>query len=200
MMELLVATGNRGKVGELKDLLRELPLTIYGLADLGIHDRVPETGETFADNARLKSSAYAKLASMPALADDSGLAIDFLNGAPGVRSARWAGDDASDEDRINAVLTAMRTAAADERKARFVCAAAFADRSGAVLHCTEGICEGSIAEAPRGENGFGYDPIFVPDKFDLTFGELPIRMKRTVSHRAIAITKIIPFLQGFFSI
>jgi XTP/dITP diphosphohydrolase len=194
-MQLLIATANLGKLREIGDLLEAISVSVCGLGDAGITDRIAESGQTFAENAELKAAGYALTAGLPALADDSGLAIDFLNGAPGIRSARWAGDGATDQARIETVLSQMRAARANQRSARFICAVA-----GNILCRAEGICEGTIADAPRGANGFGYDPIFVPLGHELTFGELSTDIKRHISHRAQAIAKIIPFLQGFFGV
>jgi len=200
MRDLLIATNNRGKLAEFGQLLDSLPVDLRGLADLGIASEVEETGSTFAENASLKASIYAKSAGLPALADDSGLEIDYLDGAPGVRSARYAGELATDGERIEKVLLEMQSAHTGQRSARFVCFVALADANGNVIHLTEGKCEGTITLTPRGENGFGYDPIFLPAGNDLTFGELPAEIKDKISHRAIAVAKIIPFLQGFFKI
>jgi XTP/dITP diphosphohydrolase len=200
MRDLLIATNNRGKLAEFRELLGSLPANIRAMAEVGIIAEVEEPGSTFADNAAIKASAYARLANLPALADDSGLMIDYLDGAPGVRSARYAGNSASDIERIGKVLTEMADANAAERTARFISVVAFSDADGNIIQSTEGICEGAIAFAPHGDNGFGYDPIFVPAGYELTFAELKSEVKDKISHRAIAVAKIIPFLQGFFKI
>ena len=198
MNELLIATNNGGKLAEFSRLLDDMTVTLRDLSHYGISTEADETGETFAENASIKAAFYAKLSGSPALADDSGLVIDHLNGDPGVRSARYAGDDASDDERIEKVLAQMTNSR--DRSARFVCVCALADGSGNIVHTTEGICEGSIAESPLGANGFGYDPIFIPTGFDKTFGELSVAIKHSISHRALAVKKMIPFLQGFFKI
>ena len=197
-MDLLIATNNLGKLNEFSQLLDGLPLSLRDLRYFGIDNDVEETGVTFDENAAIKASGYAKEAGVPAMADDSGLVIDYLDGEPGIRSARYAGVSATDRDRIEKVL--LKLGETEQRTARFVCVVAFADAMGKVLHSTTGVCEGAIARAPHGENGFGYDPIFVPRGFDRTFGELTADVKREISHRALAIAKIIPFLQGFFKI
>lgn len=199
-MELLVATSNSGKIRELRSLLAGLPLNVLSLSDAGITEVLEESGATFEENAVAKAVFYARSANLPAIADDSGLVIDHLNGAPGVRSARWAGESANDEQRIAKVLDLMRGVDGRNRSARFVCAAAFAEPAGQIVSTVEGICEGTIANRPRGRYGFGYDPIFFPDGYALTFGELPPGTKHLISHRARAVAKIIPFLQGFFDI
>lgn len=197
-MDFLIATNNPGKIEELRQLLADLPISLGGLSDIGIIDEVAETGATFAENAAMKAAGYSRIAGIPALADDSGLVIDYLGGEPGVHSARYAGESANDDKRIAKVLREMRPAPAETRTARFVCVAAIADGTGNVLHSAEGVCEGSIIHAPRGHGGFGYDPIFVPEGFDKTFGELPPEVKNMISHRGRAIAKIIPFLRGVF--
>jgi XTP/dITP diphosphohydrolase len=198
VIDLLIATNSRGKLDEFAQLLGRLPLSLRDLRYYGINVAVDETGATFAENAAIKASSYAKLAGVPALADDSGLVIDYLKGEPGVQSARYAGESATDRDRIEKILSQMCDA--DIRTARFVCVASFADERGDLIYSATGICEGTIALAPRGENGFGYDPIFVPKGFGRTFGELTLDVKQKISHRALAIAKIIPFLHGFFKI
>jgi XTP/dITP diphosphohydrolase len=198
MPELLIATNNAGKLKEYRAIIACLPLTLLTLADVGITVDVPETGATFAENAAIKAREYARLASIPTLADDSGLSIDYLGGRPGVLSARYAGESATDRDRIDKVLSEM--SGAKNRSARFVCVAALADDTGAIVASVNGTCEGTLTIEPRGLSGFGYDPIFLPAGFDKTFAELDPEAKNRISHRANAALKIIPFLQGFFDI
>ena len=198
MSKLLIATNNTGKLRELHDLLDELRLTIVGLSDVGVDINVAETGTSFEENAALKASGYARLASIPTLADDSGLVIDHLDGRPGVYSARYAGEDATDEKRVKKVLNEMRRAR--ERTARFVCVTALADADGRIVASVKGTCEGTITDEARGSYGFGYDPIFLPDGLDKTFAEIDADIKNRISHRANAVLKIIPFLRGFFNI
>lgn len=199
-MELLIATRNTGKFREFHNLFGDIPVRLFGLSDLGITREVEETGSTFTANADLKATAYAREGRILTLADDSGLAIDALGGAPGVFSARWAGENASDAARVEKVLADLSDIAAITRSARFVCAMSIADADGQVLFRAEGICEGRIAFEPRGSGGFGYDPIFVPDGFELSFGELSQSIKDQISHRARATSSIIRFLRGFFAI
>jgi len=198
--ELLIATRNAGKLAEIAELLGGLPLTLRDLTYFRVLDDIDETGSTFAENAELKAVGYAKLALIPTIADDSGLVIDALGGRPGVHSARYAGDRASDDERIEKVLTEMHEGSSAARTARFVCSVALADESQKIHGVAEGICEGTIASAPRGELGFGYDPIFRPYGFEQTFGELDQDIKNRVSHRGLAFAKIIPFLRGFFKL
>jgi XTP/dITP diphosphohydrolase len=198
MNELLIATNNQGKLAEFTRLLDGLPVTLRDLSYFGVSDVVNETGETFAKNASIKAASYAKLCGSPAMADDSGLVVDHLGGGPGVRSARYAGEKANDRERIEMLLAQMGEAR--DRSARFVCVCALADAGGKILHFTDGVCEGSITMSGRGANGFGYDPIFVPAGFDQTFAEMPSDIKQSISHRALAVKKMIPFLRGFLKI
>lgn len=196
-MELLIATRNNGKVKELENLLADLPVRLRSLNDFPNVPEAEETGATFAENARLKARFYAARTGLFALADDSGLSVEALGGAPGIYSARYAGDDASDAERIEKLLKELNAAGDKNRRARFVCAAAVADAGGEIKFLAEGICGGAIAQAARGKNGFGYDPIFIPDNFNQTFGELSDDIKRQISHRARAIKKIIRYLRDF---
>lgn len=194
-MKLLVATRNKGKVRELAELLRGLPLQLASLDEFPDVAEVEETGETFAENAALKAAAYSRETGLWSIADDSGLVVDALGGAPGVHSARYAGDNASDADRTAKLLNELSAANAVDRRARFICSIAVSDENGELRHLAEGVCEGSIADAPQGVHGFGYDPVFVPDGHRQTFGELPSSVKDKISHRADAIAKIIRFLR-----
>lgn len=194
-IEILIATKNIGKVRELEKLLENLPFVLRSLNEFPEVGDVEETGVTFAENAILKAREYAKQTNLWALADDSGLEVAVLNGAPGVFSARYAGENASDEEKISKLLNEIKEK--DNRKARFVCVMALADETGEIIHLTEGICDGEIALNTSGTNGFGYDPIFVPKDFTQTFGELSSDTKHEISHRAQAIRKIIQFLRDF---
>jgi XTP/dITP diphosphohydrolase len=198
MPNLLIATNNAGKLRELEAMLGIARLNLLNLSDVEISCEIEETGKTFAENAALKAAGYARLASIPTLADDSGLAIDHLNGRPGVYSARYAGKNATDADCVEKVLAEMK--GVEVRTARFVCVVVLADRDGRIVASVEGTCEGRITKEPRGSSGFGYDPIFLPLGFDKTFAEIDAETKNRISHRANAVLKIIPFLQGFFNI
>lgn len=195
--QLLVATGNAGKIRELEEFLADLPLVLRGLKEFPNVSEVEETGATFAENAGLKAFGYAVQTGLWTLADDSGLEVDALGGAPGVFSARYAGENASDAEKIAKLLSELGEN--DNRRARFVCAMAVADESGEIKFFSEGVCDGQIALKPRGIKGFGYDSIFVPDGFEQTFGELSNEVKRKISHRARAMEKIIQYLRGFYS-
>ena len=194
---LVVATGNPGKVREIRGLLADLPFEVLGLSDFDNIREIDETGATFTENAILKARGYAEQTGALTLADDSGLEVDVLGKAPGVFSARYGGKNTSYEHKIEKLLGEIELAGDTDRRARFVCSMALADERGGVLHVSEGVCEGQIALAPRGGNGFGYDPVFIPDGFTATFGELPDEMKQQISHRSRAVSGIIRYLLEF---
>ena len=196
-MKLVVGTNNAGKIRELNELLTDLPIELSGLNEFENVPDVEETGTTFTENAILKASSYARQTGFWALSDDSGLEVEALGGAPGVFSARYAGENAGDRKRIEKLLSELDAAGDRERRARFVCVMALADETGEIKFLAEGVCEGKIAPSPRGLNGFGYDPIFVPEGFTETFGELSSTVKQEISHRSRAIKKIIRFLRDF---
>ena len=185
MIKLLVATNNPGKVREYQALLKGLPLTLTYPAQEGIDIEVEETGSTFAQNARLKATAYARTSGLLTLADDSGLEVDALGGEPGTRSARYAGQGASDEDRYRLLLSKLEGVPWQQRTARFRCVIAVARPQGEV-HTAQGTCEGVIAFEPRGEHGFGYDPVFYVPEHGQTMAELEPEVKNRISHRARA--------------
>lgn len=196
-MQILVATKNDGKIKELRELLTGLPIQLRSLNEFENIPDAQETGETFAENAVIKAKFYAEQTGLWALADDSGLAVEALDGAPGVFSARYAGENTSYKEKISKLLNETEAANDENRRAAFICAAAIADDKGKIRFSAEGVCRGEIAREPRGTNGFGYDPIFVPKGFDQTFGELSGEIKQEISHRALAVKKIIRFLRGF---
>lgn len=196
--ELLIATGNKGKVAELRLLLAGLPLRLRDLAEFPRALEVAETGQTFADNAALKARGYALQTGLWTLADDSGLEVEALGGAPGVYSARYGGEGLTDADRVEFLLEKLSGTAAGARRARFVCVIAIADPGGQVRNLSPGTCEGRIVHAPRGKHGFGYDPVFLPDGFERTFGELPAEIKHDISHRARALRAARSFLADCF--
>lgn len=185
MRRLLVATHNPGKVAEYRQLLSDLTLEVTYLDQEGIELEVPETGESLADNAVHKASAYAALSGLWTWADDSGLEVDALAGAPGVRSNRYAGPGASDEDRYRKLLRELEAVSWPNRTARFRCVVAIAIPDGDVLTAS-GSCEGVIGLEPKGSYGFGYDPVFFMPTFGRTMAELPPEIKNQVSHRARA--------------
>jgi XTP/dITP diphosphohydrolase len=199
-LQLLVATKNAGKIDELKNLLADLPIELKSLSDFPLFPEVEETGQTFAENAAIKARDYALQTGLWSLADDSGLEVAALNGAPGIFSARYAGDKADDRKNIEKLMSEFGKTCQENRAARFVCAMAIADEAGEIQFSAEGVCNGTIIDEPRGVNGFGYDPIFVPGGFAKTFAELPASVKRKMSHRAIAAAKIIKYLRDFIAV
>lgn len=192
--DLVIATHNAGKLREVYSLLASLPLRLHSLAEFSVRDEVEETGATFTENATLKAKAYAARTRCWTLADDSGLEVDALGGAPGVYSARYAGAGASDVERITRLLDELARTNDAKRRARFICAVAIADTEANLIGVFTGSCEGRIAFEPRGSNGFGYDPVFVPDGYTESFGELPEEIKREISHRARALEAARAFL------
>ena len=184
-MKLLVATQNEGKLREYRCLLACLPLEVTWPAREGMALKVAETGRTMAENAILKARAYAAASGLLTWADDSGLEVDALGGEPGVHSARYGGPGASDEERCRLLLRCLQGVPPTERTARFRCVVALVKPDGS-LHTAEGVCEGRIALEPRGEGGFGYDPIFYLPHLGRTMAELSLAEKNAVSHRARA--------------
>lgn len=186
-MRLLVATKNRGKLEEFRRILAGLDVELVSADELGLPD-VDETGETFEANAILKAKAQAEASGLMALADDSGLEVDALGGAPGVRSARYA-DGGGAEANVRKLLAALDDVPDDRRGARFRCVIALADPGGPLgdrIELAEGRCEGRIARAPSGSGGFGYDPVFVPEGLDRTMAEISAKTKDDISHRGRA--------------
>lgn len=193
MPTLLLATHNPGKRREMEALLRELNLLLLDLPALGIEHVVAETGADYAANARLKAMAYAQASGLWTLADDTGLEVDALGGAPGLRSARLLGPGHSDAERRQALLRLLRPHPRPWT-ARFRCAVALASPSGEV-DLAEGMCPGEIIPEERGEHGFGYDPIFLVAGLGHTMAELPLAEKNQVSHRARAVHALLPTLR-----
>lgn len=193
-MKVVIATNNQGKVREIKEMLSPLGYEPVSLKDEGIDIEVVEDGETFEENAHIKAEAVYKICRCPVIADDSGLEVDFLGGAPGIYSARYAGEGATDEQRIQKILSELDGVDMSMRTARFVCA----------LYCildddreysVRGTLEGFIGTEPMGSNGFGYDPIFMVDE-DTSVAMLPSEEKNRISHRANAIKKLAGILEN----
>ncbi|MCB9898973.1 MAG: RdgB/HAM1 family non-canonical purine NTP pyrophosphatase [Planctomycetes bacterium] len=194
MKRLLVATTNAGKVAELTEMLGPLGVELCGLDAFPDVVAAEEAGATFAENAEQKARHYARATGLPTLADDSGLEVDALDGAPGVRSARFAGDEAG--DAANNALLLERLAGVTDRRARFRCVVSLVEGDGPALSAG-GTCEGRILEEPRGDGGFGYDPLFVPDAGDgRTFAELSRADKRGLSHRGRALAALLALLKA----
>lgn len=188
MQALLLATTNRHKLEEYRAIFSDLPFTLLSLYDVQLDIHVEETGTTFAENAALKARAYAQASGMIALADDSGLEIDALGGAPGVYSARFAGSETSYEERFRLILERLRGLSVEQRTARFRCAIAIAEPAG-YCRVVEGVIEGVIADSPRGDHGFGYDPIFLVPELGKTTAEVAPEQKNHISHRGRAAQK-----------
>lgn len=193
-MKILIATHNRGKKAEYAALLQELDAEMVTLTDLDIQEAVPEDGDTFSENALIKARAYAEMSGLLTLADDSGLEVDALDGAPGVYSARYAGENATDEERYRLLLHNLESVPDERRTARFCCVIALAWPDGRTA-TAEGACEGRITHEPRGEHGFGYDPVFFVSEYGRTMAELPPEVKNRISHRARAAVGALAILK-----
>ena len=193
-MRFVLATHNPGKLREMGEILKDFGIEVVSPRDLGITVDVEETGSTFAENAMLKAKAICKAADLPAIADDSGLCVDALNGAPGVYSARYGGEGLDDKGRYMLLLSSLR--GAPTRAAHFACAVACAFPNGDTL-TAEGRCDGSIAYAPLGEGGFGYDPVFLLPGTGKTFGQLTQEEKSAVSHRGRALREFSEKLETY---
>jgi len=192
--KLLLATSNQAKVREYKSLLQSLPWELVTPVEQGITTRVSEVGDSLEENARLKATLLAAESQLLALADDSGLEVDALGGEPGRLSARYAGEGASDRDRVSYLLSRLKGVPWQKRSARFRCVIAIAIPDGEVEFCS-GECRGVITFEPRGEQGFGYDPIFYLPELDKTMAELPLEVKNQVSHRGQAARKVYQVLE-----
>ncbi len=192
-MKLVLATANRHKLAEVRALLADLGVEVLGFADVGFRGDIVEDQPTFEGNARKKAEEVSQLTGWPALADDSGLEVDALDGAPGVRSARYAGEG-HDDARNNAKLVAALAGAPHPRTARFRCVLAFA-RPGVPTVTETGSVEGEILDAPRGTGGFGYDPLFFLPSLGKTMAELAPDEKNQISHRARAMQRMAPHLR-----
>ena len=208
-LEILVATRNSGKIREIREALPSLPVKLRYLDEFPNASPIEEVGQTYQENAVLKALGYSKQTGLCALADDSGLEVDALGGMPGVFSARFGGEEASDAQRIEKLLTMLSEHRDSKRTARFVCCVALAGWQGdeqpmtwadpRLLKVTEARCEGYIANAARGTGGFGFDPVFVPEDYSRTFAELPHELKATISHRALALKAMRRFLDGWLA-
>lgn len=187
MKEIIIATNNQGKVKEFKNILSEMEIQLLSLKDIHMNIEVVEDGNTFKENAVKKAEEISKLTCKITIADDSGLCVDQLGGRPGVYSARYAGENASDADRIEKLLMELHNE--QNRKAKFVCCIALAIPEQDTVTFT-GECSGKIALEPSGANGFGYDPVFIPDGLEQSFAQLDSEAKNKISHRAKALKKL----------
>jgi XTP/dITP diphosphohydrolase len=200
---LLIATGNAGKVREFRDMLNLPGVTLSGLADFPALAEVEETGRTFRSNAVLKASGYARATGLWSVADDSGLAVDALDGSPGVYSARWAAmhDAGSGNDANNRLLrTQMEHVPDHRRSARFVCVLAVADPDGRVILTVDGTVEGTILRQSAGVGGFGYDPLFYVGSLGRSLAEVPPAQKHAISHRGTAVRRLVPLLSKVWGV
>ena len=198
MKKIVFATGNQGKLREVKKILADLNVDIVSMKEEGIQIDVDENGTTFAENAQIKATAIGAHTDAIVLADDSGLVIDALNGEPGIYSARYLGEDTSYRIKNQNLIDRLEGVPDEKRTARFVCAIAAALPDGTVLH-TEGTIEGIIGYEERGENGFGYDPIFCVPKLGKTTAELTDNEKNAISHRGSALEKMKVLLREYIN-
>lgn len=196
---LVLATTNQGKLTEVRQLLADLPVELLELEDFPRTPEPEENGLTFEENSRLKAEHYARHTGCWTVADDSGLEVTSLGHKPGVHSARFGGPNLTYPDRISLLLQQITAIGATDRSARFVCSITLADPGGAVVNSFNAACEGRIVEAPRGEKGFGYDPVFAPLGYEQTFGELPDFVKQSISHRARALALFRKYLLDSFT-
>jgi len=189
---IVVGSFNPKKAAEIAELLEGLEIPVRALAEFSGVEPVPECGKTFAENSRIKALGLARQVASPGVlgvvADDSGLEVDALGGRPGIYSARYAGDDATDPERVQRLLEELGDLPPEKRGARFRCHIALADKD-RILTETEGVVEGRIRFAPAGDFGFGYDPIFIPNGYDKTFAQLGAGVKHKISHRAVALRR-----------
>ena len=193
MLKIVLATRNDGKLKEIKYKLEKYAIILESLQDYTRIPEIMETGKTFTENALIKARTVAKWTNLPAVADDSGLEIDYLGKKPGVYSARWG---KTDRQRIEKVLAALKNTNNVQRSARFVCVMSMVvpAKNDQKVFLTEGLCSGKITLVPQGTSGFGYDPIFIPDGYDKTFAQLGETVKNAISHRAIALDRMIQII------
>ncbi|HRZ40794.1 MAG TPA: XTP/dITP diphosphatase [Candidatus Omnitrophota bacterium] len=196
MQTLIIATRNRGKLREIKELLKDLPLKVVSLADYPDMPPIVEDGKTFRANALKKAFTISRKTKMLVLGEDSGLEVEALGWRPGIFSARFSGEQADDEKNNQKLLEELKAVDPKRRRARYRCVAALTDGE-RFIATVSGSCEGSIAREPRGKNGFGYDPLFLVPEYNKTFGELPPEVKERLSHRGKAMKKVKKFLKRY---
>ncbi len=198
MKKLIVATRNKGKLKEIKEIMRDFPFEVISMEAVGLNDDIEENGSTFEENAMIKAREVSGLTGEMVMADDSGLEVDYLNGAPGIYSARFAGPGASDKDKNMKLLGLLEGVPFEKRRARFVCAIAvvFPDGRSFVVR---GVCEGIIGYEEKGENGFGYDPLFFVPEFNMTSAEMEPDEKHKISHRGKALRLMTEELKKYLS-
>jgi len=194
MERFIVASKNKGKLKEIQEILRDFPFEVLSMQDVGINEDIEEYGTTFEDNALIKARGVQKKTGGIVMADDSGLEVDYLNGAPGIYSSRFAGEGASDEDRNNKLLSLLEGVPFEKRKARFVCAIAVVLPDGEEF-TVRGICDGYIGFKPEGKNGFGYDPLFFLPDYNMTTAQMEPKEKHKISHRGKALEMMVKELR-----
>lgn len=192
-MDIIIASNNKGKIKEFKKILEPIGYNVISQSEAGINLEIEENGTTYEENANLKAQAIYNLKHIPVLADDSGIEVDYLNGEPGIYSARYLGD-VTQEQRNNYILEKLENVQESERSARFTCAICYINEQGEKTF-VKGIWNGIIAKQPKGENGFGYDPIFMPNGENITVAEMSEEEKNKKSHRAIAFRKLLEILK-----
>lgn len=192
LKQLVLATRNEDKVKEIKEILQDLNLEILTLNHFGNVPEVKEDGRTLHENAQKKAEIIGKFLELPTIADDTGLEVDYLRGAPGVFSSRFAGENATYSDNVKKLLSLLKEVPWEKRTARFRCVMAFYDT--VTTHFIEGVCEGYITEKPQGDQGFGYDPVFFVPEYQCTFAEMDLKQKNQISHRGKALKNLKNFL------
>lgn len=199
MKKFIVATKNKGKIKEIEEILSGLPFEVISMEEAGITKDIEEHGSTFEENAHIKASEVFKLTGEIVMADDSGLEVDCLDGAPGIYSSRFAGENASDEDRNNKLLSMLEDVPFEKRRARFVCAIALILPDGKRFSIRESF-EGYIGLKPEGTNGFGYDPLFYLPEYNMTAAQLQSQQKHEISHRGKALKKMVEILDDIYGL
>ena len=197
MRKFIVATKNKGKLKEIEEILSGLPFKVISMEEAGIAMDIEEHGSTFEENALIKATEVFKLTGEVVMADDSGLEVDYLNGAPGIYSSRFAGENASDEDRNNKLLSMLKDVPFEQRKARFVCTIALVLPGGKHFSIRENF-EGYIGFKPEGTNGFGYDPLFYLPEYKMTAAQLQAGQKHEISHRGKALRRMVEILGDIY--
>ncbi len=197
-MKVILATHNKGKISEMQTLLADMGIEVIAMDQAGDIPEIVEDGSTFYENAMKKASTVAKATGLTAIADDSGLEVDALNGQPGVFSARYAGEHASDQENYQKLLKELQNIPSGKRTARFKCVIVTCKPDGRCISA-EGVCEGAITEMPRGKQGFGYDPVFIPRGSQKTMAEITKDEKNKISHRGMALRSLKEQLKGFLN-
>ncbi|MBS4959635.1 MAG: XTP/dITP diphosphatase [Clostridiales bacterium] len=197
MTQVIFATKNKGKIREITELLKDMPLEILSMEEAGLSMEIEENGTTFEENALIKARAVCKASGCYALADDSGLAVDYLDGAPGVYSARYMGEETPYDIKNQKIISLLEKAKGKERRAQFVSVIAFVTPQGEEM-TTRGVIEGEIGYESKGENGFGYDPIFYVPEYDMTTAQMSLELKNKISHRGKALGAMKEKLDAYF--